>query len=378
MVGEAGALVKTKSNDMADGDIHVLNVCETAKGGIATYLNLLWKINGNGVDHRFIVLDSHRSQLGPDMPVTTFSAGKSRLFNTARIFRAVMQSRRKSRVDIIFFHSTFTLPVMVALRLLRVRDKFVYCPHGWAANRYEEGSTKNRIVKFCEKWMSGFSDVVVNISRHDEKYALQESYRGKHVVIENAVQDLPESRDSPADLVQDQAIRLLFVGRFDRQKGLDVLLDAFAKARAKRKSLLLDVVGAGVLRDETLKTHAPKGVVFHGWVGAGEIAEYYARSDLLIVPSRWEGFGLVVAEAMRAGTPVFVSDRGNLPDLVAVQKTGYVAELTCDEFYNILVKLDKTVLRAMRPSCLIEFQARFHQDRFSLELTDLFKDMLKS
>ena len=43
---------------------------------------------------------------------------------------------------------------------------------------------------------------------------------------------------------------------------------------------------------------------------------YYAAADGLVVPSRWEGFGLVAIEAMRAGTAVIASDRGALPELV--------------------------------------------------------------
>ena len=363
--------IRTLSKTRSDG-LRVLNVCETAKGGIATYLNLLWKIRSPDQAWRFIVQDTHRSQLATDMPVETFPASHKRARNTYRLLTTARKQARTFRPDIIFFHSTFTLPAMVALRLMRVKAKFVYCAHGWAASRYPSSSVKHRVVKYVERHLVRFSDVVVNISQNDLRFAQKAGYKGRHVVIENAVEDLPNGApDTPRP--KDDKIRLLFVGRFDRQKGLDILLKSFNNAVEKRPDLSLSVIGDAVLADLPPDFDNPDNVTFHGWVDNDKIAQHYANADLLVVPSRWEGFGLIVAEAMRSGTPAMVSHRGNLPDIVEPGKTGHVVPLSVDALTEALLSLDKARLSDMRPVCRAVFETRFHQVRFGTELQALFK-----
>jgi len=355
--------------------LRVLNVCETAKGGIATYINLLWKIHSNDQSMRFIVQDAHRSQLAAEMPVETFFAGK-RALNPLRLALCTFRSVRAFKPDIIFFHSSFTLPVMAALRLLRVRGRFVYCAHGWAANRYDSSSFKHKVIKFIERHLLRFADAVVNISGHDLRYAQDARYPGTHILIENAVESI--SLDIvPRTSRTDDNIRLLFVGRFDRQKGLDILLSAIEKLAEKRPCITLSIIGDAVLDDATQAFQDSDRITFHGWVEHEMIAAYYANADLLVVPSRWEGFGLVVAEAMRAGTPAFVSDRGNLPDIIQPGRTGYVVPLSVEAFTDALLTLDKASLVQMRPACAETFQKRFHQVRFASEIQALFLRVLK-
>jgi len=364
-----------RSSATGPDGLRVLNVCETAKGGIATYLNLLWKIRAPGQSWRFIVQDSHQSQLAEDMPVTSFKASSRRALNPLRLMVSTYRELRSFRPDIVFFHSTFTLPVMAMLRLLRIRARFVYCAHGWAAGRYPSSSWKHRVVKLVERHLVGLSDVVVNISNSDRNFAREAGYSGTHVVIENAVEDLPQATIVPPSR-KDNDIRLLFVGRFDHQKGLDILLAAFRNALRKRSDMTLSVVGDTVLGDSLPAFEHTDRVTFHGWVNNDEIAQYYGNADLLAVPSRWEGFGLIVPEAMRSGTPALVSDRGNLPHIVEPGRTGLVVSLSVEEWTDALVMLDKTQLAEMRPNCVAMFRRRFHQDRFGKEVQVLFRDLL--
>lgn len=116
-----------------------------------------------------------------------------------------------------------------------------------------------------------------------------------------------------------QAVGL--VGRICRQKGVDTFVDAamrlcplFPKARfvvvgdAEDQKLAMDlcqrIETAGLSDRIAFKDHAE------------DIADIYAALDLLVAPSRWEGFGLVAAEAMAAGVPVIAGDVGGLPGVL--------------------------------------------------------------
>ncbi len=101
------------------------------------------------------------------------------------------------------------------------------------------------------------------------------------------------------------------LGRLHVNKGFDILLQAAALLRERGISVKLQIAGDGP-EDDTLKTLAARlglgaeDLEFTGWVTGP--ADYLAKLDLFVLPSRVEPFGLVVVEAMAAGVPVISSD----------------------------------------------------------------------
>lgn len=120
---------------------------------------------------------------------------------------------------------------------------------------------------------------------------------------------------------------LVFCGRLNgtRQKGLEVLLDAMSLI-LQRHDVLLDVIGVGP-RMEEYKDHAERlnlngRVRFLGFVEHNLLPEYFAQADLVVLPSRRESFGLVLAEAMACGLPVVATTAGAIPEVVEDGVTG--------------------------------------------------------
>lgn len=114
----------------------------------------------------------------------------------------------------------------------------------------------------------------------------------------------------------------IFVGKFEWQKDLSTLLAAFAKVSNPRFHLLL--VGEGPLRAQLLSS-APARTHFMGFQNQSAMPSVYAAGDVLVLPSISETWGLVVNEALAAGTPVIVSDQvGCHFDLVEDGKSGFV------------------------------------------------------
>jgi glycosyltransferase involved in cell wall biosynthesis len=113
--------------------------------------------------------------------------------------------------------------------------------------------------------------------------------------------------------------RLLAVGRLIPIKGFDVLLEAFALARAELPELGLELAGDGPLRGE-LEAAAPRGVTLLGRVSP--VQDALERAAAVVVPSRGEGFGMVALEAMERGRPVIASAVGGLGELVVDGVTG--------------------------------------------------------
>lgn len=108
------------------------------------------------------------------------------------------------------------------------------------------------------------------------------------------------------------------VARLHPQKGLDVLLGATALLRRRVPALRVVIVGQGPLEAELRRQCAAMAldgtVIFAG--ASSEVADELAAADVVVVPSRWEGWPLVVFEALHLGRPVVATAVGGVPDMV--------------------------------------------------------------
>lgn len=131
---------------------------------------------------------------------------------------------------------------------------------------------------------------------------------------------LDHARFRPPAVAPEVGDQLLFVGRRDPHKNLATLLRALALARPET-GLGLRLIGPGSAEhDAELKALAAElgladAVEFSAWVPHEALPVAYASAFAVVVPSRWEGFGLPVLEAMACGAPVLCSTGGALPEV---------------------------------------------------------------
>jgi glycosyltransferase involved in cell wall biosynthesis len=112
---------------------------------------------------------------------------------------------------------------------------------------------------------------------------------------------------------------VLFVGRHYRRKRVDVLLRAAAQLRGRIPDLEVRIVGRGPCterwRELARELKLEGTVTWLGDVSRAELAEEYNRADLFCLPSVQEGFGIVLLEAMAAGTPILAARAGAIPEV---------------------------------------------------------------
>ena len=123
-------------------------------------------------------------------------------------------------------------------------------------------------------------------------------------------------------------VEIIFVGQLIHRKGILLLLEAITPILEEYPNLFLSVIGKGEMSQSIQQQVDALGltdrIVFEGVMPSSSIPGRLATADLLVLPSRFDGWGMVVNEALSVGTPVIVSDRCGSADLVQNEVNGYV------------------------------------------------------
>lgn len=143
---------------------------------------------------------------------------------------------------------------------------------------------------------------------------------GNHFTIYNNVPAYIARRESPREWDGARGVTIGVVSRLERIKGMDLVVPAFAEVRREHPEVRLLVVGDGSLRGEMDRQASEAGVAdwvtFAGRQPQQRLQEYYDSIDVLLMPSRSEGFGLTAVEGMSRGCVPVVADVGGLSEVV--------------------------------------------------------------
>ena len=185
------------------------------------------------------------------------------------------------------------------------------------------------------------SDLIIAVS-HAMKKHLEDSFtftKGKIDVIHNGTNT---SFFSPG-IKSNQPI-LLYVGRFFEQKGFDLLPEIFYQLKRIHPNLFFKIIGVGPLKQEVVNKLKNLGLVksfqIFDFAQQEKVLELYRESSIVIMPSRYEPFGLVAIESMATATPIVASDVGGLREIITHGEDGFlVAPNNVMGFVNIVSEL---------------------------------------
>lgn len=355
----------------------ILHVFETIPGGPATYFNEIVpsQIKALGEDNvRVIVPDAHIRFLSntPASCISTFVRRK-RFTALPALARAVMREVKDYKPDIVHAHSTLAGAICRLISVIPGRfPPVVYCPHGWVFDMETLGKFRHP-ARWVERLLSPLARSIVAISGYEYEQGLKAGIAARRmVVIENGISSqMPAA--TPTQWVDDR-VKVLFIGRLDRQKGVDILLRAAASLRERA---VFRVIGAHVTTRSDLTETIPDNVALLGWKSPEDIAGHLAVCDVVAMPSRWEGFGLVALEAMRARKPVIASAVGGLQSVVSDGETGILFPAGDDRaLAAAIVSRDSEAWAQMGAAGYERFMDRYRSERTNEELMQLYRRIL--
>jgi glycosyltransferase involved in cell wall biosynthesis/predicted metal-dependent phosphoesterase TrpH len=131
---------------------------------------------------------------------------------------------------------------------------------------------------------------------------------------------------------------VLYAGRITKEKGVDLLVDAFSDARAHDPRLHLVLAGGGPEQERVVERLGEHATLL-GWLHGEELARAYACSDIFLFPSQTDTFGQVILEAQASGLPVLAVDAGGPATLIEDRVSGLLREPRTAALADALLEL---------------------------------------
>lgn len=229
---------------------------------------------------------------------------------------ALLELRRIARIvegakpQLVHLHSS---KAGLAGRLaLRGRLPTIFQPHGWSFDASTGPVRRGAVV--WERRAARWAAVVLCVSEAERRRGEEHGVRAAWRVIPNGV-DLVALQEASVDeraaararLKLDDRPTVVCVGRLCREKGQDILLEAWPRVLSQVPEALLVLVGDG--RDAgAVRKQAGQGVLFAGW--RTDVGDWLAAADVVAVPSRSDGMSVAMLEAMARGRAVVATDVG--------------------------------------------------------------------
>ncbi|MEJ7824402.1 MAG: glycosyltransferase [Solirubrobacteraceae bacterium] len=133
-------------------------------------------------------------------------------------------------------------------------------------------------------------------------------------------------------------ITVLYAGRLTREKGADLLADAFLAARERDPRLHLALAGGGP-EEGALRERLGEHATFLGWLEGDELARAYASADIFLFASRTDTFGQVLLEAQASGLPVVAVGEGGPTSIVTDRSTGRLCSADAGDLADVVCEL---------------------------------------
>lgn len=261
-----------------------------------------------------------------------------RNYNLFTDFLGIYKLKRfldKSRYDVVHTHTTKAGFVgRVSARLSNV-NVILHTVHGFP---FSESSNRLKVFvfSFLEKLLFKISTKVVFVSNYHLSWArkLGITYKDRGIVIRNGVNKPSGSFSSPIN--NGKCIKLFFVGRVVREKGVFDLVLAFRKLSLANPMVELFFIGDGPDLNE-LKNFSEdiKNITYTGFVN--NVADYLSQADIFVLPSYREGLSVSAIEAQACGIPSVLSNIGGNMEVSDNGKCALLFELgNVDSLYHSL------------------------------------------
>jgi len=306
-------------------------------------------------------------------------------FNTLKFLK-------EKEIDIIHSHSPYQLGLLSMWCAKKLKVPYVYTMHTIFGKYLHyipviPNKVSDKAVSFLlRKFANKCSTVIVPTPKAKE-YLESTGANPRIEVVPTGI-DLKLFQDLDGDRIREKHNipktdkLLIFVGRLAKEKNVSFLLRSFKLILEQIKNSRLMLVAGGPLQDQLKKEAADLGVldrtIFTGEVSYPEVLNYYAAADLFVFSSITETQGLVLPEAMAAGTPAVAVDSEGVSDMVENGVSGYLVELNEHIFAEkVVTVLNDTEGFAELKTKTIKYVEKFSSKTFAKKIESIYSSLIK-
>jgi glycosyltransferase involved in cell wall biosynthesis len=241
--------------------------------------------------------------------------------------------------DVIHSHDWLTYPAGIFAKQISGKPLVI---HVHATDFDRSRGKVNPTVYNIEKRGMDLADHIITVSNLTRRTVIEKYHQNpaKVTTVHNAVEPLPDVEKFVKKPRKDKIVT--FLGRITMQKGPEYFVEAAASVLKKTKNVRFVMAGSGDMMEAMVELVAKRGIAdrfhFPGFLKGTEVHEMLAQSDVYIMPSVSEPFGISPLEAMQVGTPTIISYQSGCAEILNhVIKTDYWdIDAMADAVYGIV------------------------------------------
>lgn len=296
--------------------------------------------------------------------------------------------------DIIYIHGLWAIPTSFAAVCARFFSKpYIVLLHGMLNSRHLKRSRWKKIIYsfFMEKGVLDHASAIHCLNLDEFHDASLYGYKAPSFIIPNGVDLKKFSQPHNADYLNTlipnakQKVFVLFLGRLNPVKGLDLLIPAFAKAKATIPSFHLIIAGPdekGYKKqiDQLINLYSLNdAVTFTGFISGNSKLNILKSSDIFILPSYQEGDSIAVKEALASSLPVIITPHCHLPEITG-HNAGFVVGSTIESICENLIHLgnDNSLRKVMGQNAYRMIECNYTWDMIADKFIEINDDILKN
>lgn len=271
--------------------------------------------------------------------------------------------------DVLYSHYVFITKEAVALRET-YHVPLVAMEH-WS--EIQKPNIPARILRMTDSYKN--ADQVVAVSKSLQK-TLKEKFNVNACVVYNMVgKDFHYKPGTSSGPVQYVA-----AGSLIPRKGYDLLIQAFSKVHLAKEQWHLNIIGSGKEKENLQQLveqyNLQDNITLSGQRSKEEIVALYQQSDVFVLPSRMETFGVVYIEAMACGLPVIATPCGGPEEFVNKDNGLLVPVNDVDQLAEAIEYMSRHYQEYDKQAIADYCQARFSSEVIAKQLTDIFEDVV--
>ncbi len=357
----------------------IVHIAQSA-GGVAEYLYMFLKnFKDKNFENILIVSEDYREKLDKFKPYVSNiyivpMVREVELKNDVKAILKVRKILKQIKPNIVYLHSSKAGAIGRIALALNFKTKILYNAHGWYFNA-QISNIKKKIFVVIEKILAVKTNKIINISKSEHESALKHKIapEKKMCVIENGIDFTKfENNDKYREEtrkkyhVKNDEIVIGVVGRLTEQKDPLTMIKAFELVHKENRNVRLMYVGSGNLEEDVKQYAKEKNIldkiIITGWVD--DVEQYIPAFDIAVLPSKWEGFGLVLIEYMACDKPIIATNVGGISDIIENFKNGILCSV---QDYKTI---GETIIKLIKNENLkkqIIYQNKVYREKYNIQ-----------